>query len=98
MINWLIMATGIVLLSYEPALKLLAKIRDWAKKPVLDFSEIRPERETVPPTEKPRDPTRLEAFQAAETLVAYFKSIGHASAADSANDTAQWLFTEPGDE
>ena len=88
MINWLIMAAGIVLVSYDPAMRLLAYVRGrMAANPVIEIGENRPS--------EPKKPTRMEAFTAAETLVAYYRSIGHDEAAASANEAAQKLFTEP---
>lgn len=40
-------------------------------------------------------PTRLEAFNAAEVLVAYYRSVGHGGASSAANAAAQMLFVEP---
>jgi hypothetical protein len=87
MTTWALIALGVALIGFDPAKKLVAMILAKIKMPRLDFEEIRPE--------PPHEPTRMEAFKAAETLVRYFQSIGHAEAVESANNTAQWLFTEP---
>lgn len=90
MINWLIMAAGIVIVSYDPAMKLLAYVRGFKKT---RFEQLQDAfARTVPAA---NSPTRLEAFNAAETLVAYYRSIGHNEAATSASEAAQKLFTEP---
>lgn len=86
MINAILIIAAVALFAYDPAVRLFAK---WQKSRKATRESILPE--------SPREPTRLEAFKAAETLVAYFDSIGHDAAAESANNTAQWLFTNPGD-
>jgi hypothetical protein len=87
MITWLLIVGAVALLAYDPAAKAITKWRASRRPKQGDYIAI-----------DNSDPTRLDAFNAAETLVAYFRSIGHDKAADDANNTAQWLFTEPGDE
>jgi len=86
MITWVLIIGAVALLAYDAIAKAIAKWRA-SRKPKQG------ERIAID-----HGPTRLDAFNAAETLVAYFRSIGHDKAADDANNTAQWLFTEPGDE
>jgi hypothetical protein len=72
------------LLGYDPA-KVLYK--RWQAKRAVEPS---PDYVIL---DKP-DPTRLEAFEAAETLTAYFDSIGHESGSATARAAATWLFAE----
>ena len=87
MTTWALIAAAVALIGLDPAKKLLAIVRAKIKTPVISFEENRPE--------PPHEPTRIEAFKAAETLVLYFQSIGHTEAVESANNTAQWLFAVP---
>ena len=87
MITWALIIGAVALLAYDPVAKAIARWRASRKPKQGGYIAI-----------ENNDPTRLDAFNAAETLVAYFRSIGHDKAADDANNTAQWLFTEPGDE
>ena len=87
MTTYALIAAAVALIGFDPAKKLVAMLRAKIKTPVISFEENRPE--------PPHEPTRMEAFKAAETLVSYFRSIGHAEAVESANNTAQWLFADP---
>jgi len=87
MITWALIIGAVGMLAYDPVAKAITKWRASRKLEQGGYITI-----------YNSDPTRLDAFNAAETLVAYFRSIGHDKAADDANNTAQWLFTEPGDE
>ena len=87
MMTWLLIIGAVALLAYDPAAKAITKWRASRKPKQGGYIAI-----------ANNDPTRLDAFNAAETLVAYFDSIGHKQASDATRDTAQWLFTEPGDE
>jgi uncharacterized protein YqjF (DUF2071 family) len=84
MTTWALIIAAVGLLGYDPA-KLLYK-RWQAKRavePSSDYVVI----------DNP-DPSRLEAFEAAETLTAYFDSIGHESGSATARAAATWLFAE----
>lgn len=83
MTTGILIAAAVALLGYDPAVKLWAKYRNRKPKPI--------EADKVFDV---ADPTRLEAFRAAETLVAYFDSIGHRSGSENARNAAQWLFAE----
>ena len=48
-----------------------------------------------PAKQQPTPPSRVEAFEAAELLIAYYDANAHKPGADSAKKAAQWLFAEP---
>jgi hypothetical protein len=80
----ILIIAAVALLGFDPAKALWTKYRN--RKPA---DAIRDDAVFID-----RDPTRLEAFEAAETLTAYFDSIGHASGTATARAAAQWLFAE----
>jgi carbamoylphosphate synthase large subunit len=80
----ILIIAAVALLGYDPA-KVLYK--RWQAKRAVEPS---PDYVVI---DNP-DPSRLEAFKAAETLTAYFDSIGHASGIATSRAAAQWLFAE----
>jgi hypothetical protein len=80
----ILIVAAVALLGYDPAKALWTKYRN--RKPA---DAIRDDAVFID-----RDPTRIEAFEAAETLTAYFDSIGHASGIATSRAAAQWLFAE----
>jgi hypothetical protein len=83
MTAWVFIIVAIALIAYDPIAKTIALYRN--RKTV----------ERQPAIITSHEPTRIEAFQAAEVLIAYYDSIGHHSGTESAMNAAQWLFAEP---
>jgi aryl-alcohol dehydrogenase-like predicted oxidoreductase len=81
MIAWVFIIVAIALIAYDPIAKAVA----WYRKPSKRQQAIA----------EPNAPSRVEAFQAAEVLIAYYEANAHKPGADSAKKAAQWLFAEP---
>jgi aryl-alcohol dehydrogenase-like predicted oxidoreductase len=78
-IAWVFIAVAIALIAYDPIAK-VAKL----------YGNRKPAKQQSTPS-----PTRVEAFEAAELLIAYYDANAHQPGADSAKKAAQWLFAEP---
>jgi aryl-alcohol dehydrogenase-like predicted oxidoreductase len=78
-IAWVFIAVAIALIAYDPIAKAVAA-----------YGNRKPAKQQSTPS-----PTRVEAFQAAELLIAYYEANAHQPGADSAKKAAQWLFAEP---